>query len=144
MKKKPYRKFTAIAVFLLCLSGLLTSYYHYGGYSRVLPVYPWTTQQVRNILQSEVPVGSSVSQVQVWLHTMNIDYDYSTVATDPPGTAETEPYKYAPKPFSSYLTAVMRQNDNGLIYSEHIFIYFYFDKQGKLINYYVDVDYDNP
>lgn len=98
-----------------------------------------TVEEVNNAIQRETPLSSSRSQVEAFLNARNIEHSdyYGVTEEDLKNLRDDEP-KDKRHLIRGRMNASIRNVEHGWISTWGIFIKFYFDDEGKLIDYRVE------
>jgi hypothetical protein len=92
-----------------------------------------TVKNIEQLIRKEIPIGSSVSQVIVFLDSHNISH--SQVFTVPPYGTNDDVIQKKPDTIKGYMNASIKEVRRDLLASFGIYMKFYFDERGSLVDY---------
>jgi hypothetical protein len=100
----------------------------------------WTEGKVEQAIKGSLLINSTRNQVERWLNKMNwTDYDYYTDVTGASIGHKTLPQLAGldHRALSGMIKVNVPNPRVSLIWTGLIYVYFFFDHDGKLVNYYI-------
>ena len=115
-----------------CLIGCFSLLFHTPGKHAII------AKNIANVIRAELPFGSNRAQIEAWLKLKGLtNYGYEKVAGSENLSSVVSRSKYKPSQLSGVIT-VRLDTGRSLVTSWFMFVTFFFDRQGKFIDYSVE------